>query len=106
MATPPREVGEGEAELSPQLLGPEEQEGNWLSLPSFLTPTPDRAGGGELDGLVSLKGRAGSKYTTTSPIGLRGEHPPVPRPISVLRDSTEMGCGPGIVLGIPVSVCV
>ena len=31
-ATPPREAGEGEAELSPQLLDPEE--GNWLSLPS------------------------------------------------------------------------
>ena len=87
-----------------QLLGPEE--GKWLSLPSFSTPTPHPGRGGGVGWVGFPKGRAGSKHTTPRPIGLRGEHPLVPRPISVLRDSTEMWCGPGIMLeeGIPVSV--
>ena len=52
------------------------------------------------------KGRAGSKHTTPRPIGLRGEHPPVPRPISVPRNSTEMWCGLGIMLELGILVSV
>ena len=52
------------------------------------------------------KGRVGSKHTTPRPIGLRGEHPLVPRPISVPRDSTEMWCGPWIMLELGILVSV
>ena len=89
---------------APQLLGPEE--GKWLSFPSFLTPTPHRVGGGGVGWVGFPRGRAGSKHTTPRPIGLRGEHPPVPRPISVPRDSTEMWCGPGIMLEVGILVSV
>ena len=67
-------------------------------------PSPGRGGGSWMGWFP--KGRVGSKHTTPRPIGLRGEHPLVPRPISVPRDSTEMWCGPGIMLELGILVSV
>ena len=54
--------------------------------PAFPLRPLTRAGGGGVGWVGFPKGRAGSKHTTPRPIGLRGEHPLVPRPISVPRE--------------------